>query len=342
MTNDEIWMQRALDLALLGDGHVAPNPLVGCVIVRDHQLIGEGFHANYGGPHAEVNAFQNLQQSAAGATVYVSLEPCSHFGKTPPCADLLIREKVARVVICNLDPNPLVAGQGVQRLIQAGITVDLGILESQGAQINRSFFHFHEKKRPWITLKFAESKDGFIAKESGQPVIFSNAVSQQLVHKLRTQHQAILVGVNTANADNPTLNARFWPGKSPLRMVIDPQNRMHRDITLLEDDEPLLVFTREFADTDRNKQWIPLGENMLEGIMIYCQKQGIQSILVEGGTQTLLSFYAAGFSDEILKIQSGMCLEKGIKSPFREHAWEVIEQVGADNQWLRAKENLGQ
>ena len=146
MTNDEIWMQRALDLALLGDGHVAPNPLVGCVIVRDHQLIGEGFHAKYGGPHAEVNAFQNLQQSAAGATVYVSLEPCSHFGKTPPCADLLIREKVARVVICNLDPNPLVAGQGVQRLIQAGITVDLGILESQGAQINRSFFHFHEKK----------------------------------------------------------------------------------------------------------------------------------------------------------------------------------------------------
>ncbi len=340
MTNDEIWMQRALDLALLGDGHVAPNPLVGCVIVRDHQLIGEGFHAKYGGPHAEVNAFQNLQQSAAGATVYVSLEPCSHFGKTPPCADLLIREKVARVVICNLDPNPLVAGQGVQRLIQAGITVDLGILESQGTKINRRFFLFHKKSRPWITLKFAESADGFIAEEKGNPVVFSNAVSQQLVHKLRTQHQAILIGVNTANTDNPTLNARFWPGKSPLRMVIDPQNRMRRDITLLTDDEPLLVFTRNFADTVGYKQWISLGENMLEGIMTYCHKQGIQSILVEGGTHTLDSFYAAGFCDEILKIQSKVSLQKGIKSPFRDHSWEIIEQVGADNRWLRAKENL--
>ena len=210
MTKDEIWMQRALDLALLGEGHVAPNPLVGCVIVRDNQVIGEGHHAQYGGAHAEVNAFQNLQQSAKGATVYVSLEPCSHFGKTPPCADLLIREQVARVVICNLDPNPLVAGKGIERLSQAGIEVDTGILALQGAQINRHFFHFHEKGRPWITLKFAESADGFIARENGEPVTFSNEVSQQLVHKMRTQHQAILIGVNTANADNPKLDARFW------------------------------------------------------------------------------------------------------------------------------------
>ena len=340
MTKDEIWMQRALDLALLGDGHVAPNPLVGCVIVQDDQLIGEGYHAQYGGPHAEVNAFQNVQQSAIGATVYVSLEPCSHFGKTPPCADLLIREQVSRVVICNLDPNPLVAGKGIQRLIQAGIAVDTGILASKGAQINHKFFHFHEKSRPWITLKFAESADGFIAKEDGEPVRFSNRVSQQLVHKLRTQHQAILIGVNTANADNPTLDARFWPGNSPLRMVIDPKNRIRKDLKLLIDEAPLLIFTRDFSLTEVNKQWIALGDDLLTGAMEYCHKNGIQSILVEGGTYTLASFRQADLADEIIKIKSGVCLEKGIKSPFPGVSWEFMEQIGPDNQWLKVKENL--
>ena len=342
MTKDEIWMQRALDLALLGDGHVAPNPLVGCVIVYDDQLIGEGYHAKYGGPHAEVNAFQSLKQSAKGATVYVTLEPCSHFGKTPPCADLLIREQVGRVVICNLDPNPLVAGKGIERLVQAGITVDTGILATKGAQINQKFFHFHEKSRPWITLKFAESADGFIARENGEPVAFSNKVSQQLVHKLRTQHQAILIGVNTANADNPKLDARFWPGNSPIRMVVDPKNRMRRDIQLLQDEAPLLVFTCEYNFSEGNKQWIALGDNLLKGIMEYGSLHGIQSILVEGGTHTLEAFYQAGLADEMIKIKSVVCLEKGIKSPFKGLLWELMEQVGSDNSWLQVKENLAQ
>lgn len=337
MTKDEIWMQRALDLALLGEGHVAPNPLVGCVIVRDNQVIGEGHHAQYGGAHAEVNAFQNLQESAKGATVYVSLEPCSHFGKTPPCADLLIREQVSRVVICNLDPNPLVAGKGIQRLLQAGIAVETGILASQGAQVNRHFFHLHEKGRPWITLKFAESADGYIARENGEPVTFSNQVSQQLVHKMRTQHQAILIGVNTANADNPKLDARFWPGDSPVRMVIDPNNRMQSALTLVTDSSPLRIFTCDYALLKGNKHWIALGDNMLEGIMQYCRAEGIQSILVEGGTHTLESFYTADLADEILKIKSDVCLEKGIKSPFKALSWELMEQVGTDNQWLHVK-----
>lgn len=340
MTKDEIWMQRALDLALLGDGRVAPNPLVGCVIVHENQVIGEGYHAQYGSSHAEVNAFKSVVQTAKGATVYVNLEPCSHFGKTPPCADLLIREQVARVVICNLDPNPLVSGKGVQRLLEAGIAVDIGILESKGAYLNRHFFHFHDKGRPWVTLKFAESSDGFIARETGEPVGFSNLLSQKLVHKLRTQHQAILIGVNTANADNPKLNARFWSGNTPLRMVIDPQNRMRRDINLFMDERALIVFTRDFTFEERNKQWIALGENLLLGIMAYCQNQGIQSILVEGGAKTLEAFYAAGLSDEILKIQSDVYLEKGIKSPFKDFLWDMIEQVGHNNRWLRAKENL--
>ena len=337
MTKDEIWMQRALDLALLGEGHVAPNPMVGCVIVRDNQVIGEGYHAHYGGAHAEVNAFQNLQQSATGATVYVSLEPCSHFGKTPPCADLLIREQVARVVICNSDPNPLVAGKGIQRLLQAGIEGETGVLAPRGAQINRHFFHFHEKGGPWITLKYAESADGFIARENGEPVVFSNEVSQQLVHKMRTQHQAILIGVNTANTDNPKLDARFWPGKSPVRMVIDPNNRMQRALTLVTDNFPLLIFTRDYAMDNGNKQWIALGDNMLEGIIQYCRTEGIQSILVEGGSYTLESFYAAGLANDLVKIKSDVCLEKGIKSPFGALSWQLMEQVGADNQWLQVK-----
>jgi diaminohydroxyphosphoribosylaminopyrimidine deaminase/5-amino-6-(5-phosphoribosylamino)uracil reductase len=340
MTKDEIWMQRALDLALLGDGHVAPNPLVGCVIVLENQLIGEGYHARYGDSHAEVNAFKSLTHTAKGATVFVNLEPCSHFGKTPPCADLLIREQVARVVICNLDPNPLVSGKGMQRLLQAGITVDIGILESKGAYLNRYFSHFHEKGRPWVTLKFAESSDGFIARETGEPVSFSNLLSQKLVHKLRSQHQAILIGVNTANADNPKLNARFWSGNTPLRMVIDPQNRMRRDITLITDESAVVIFTQDFTYTESNKQWIAVGENLLLGIMKYCQNQGIQSILVEGGTHTMEAFYAAGLSNEILKIQSDIFLEKGIKSPFKDFSWDLIEQVGHNNRWLRAKENL--
>jgi diaminohydroxyphosphoribosylaminopyrimidine deaminase/5-amino-6-(5-phosphoribosylamino)uracil reductase len=221
--------------------------------------------------------------------------------------------------------------------LQAGIEVETGVLAPRGAQINRHFFHFHEKGRPWITLKYAESADGFIARENGEPVAFSNEVSQQLVHKMRTQHQAILIGVNTANADNPKLDARFWPGKSPVRMVIDPNNRMQRALTLVTDNSPLLIFTRDFAMEKGNKHWIALGDNILQGIMQYCHAEGIQSILVEGGTHTLESFYTAGLADEILKIKSNVCLEKGIKSPFAALYWQLLEQVGADNQWLQVK-----
>jgi diaminohydroxyphosphoribosylaminopyrimidine deaminase/5-amino-6-(5-phosphoribosylamino)uracil reductase len=340
MTSDEIWMQRALDLALLGDGFVAPNPLVGCVIVNNNTLIGEGYHANYGGPHAEVRAFNSLNEAAKGATVYVTLEPCSHFGKTPPCADLLIREQVRRVVIANLDPNPLVAGKGVQRLLQAGIDVDIAVLSNQGADLNRKFFHFYEQKRPWITLKFAESADGFIADSRSKPIRFSNELSQKLVHKLRTQHQAILIGVNTAESDNPQLSNRFWPGNSPIRMVIDPRNRMSRDRILITDDAPLRIFTNTYTHTQGQKQWIALGENMLDGLMDYCFKNNIQSILVEGGTKTLESFSNAGLGDEILKIKSNILLHHGIESPFKDSQWEKIEQVGSDNLWLQIKKNL--
>ncbi|MFM6937352.1 MAG: bifunctional diaminohydroxyphosphoribosylaminopyrimidine deaminase/5-amino-6-(5-phosphoribosylamino)uracil reductase RibD, partial [Aquirufa sp.] len=193
MLTDEIWMQRALDLAQLGGGFVVPNPWVGCVVVRDNVLLGEGFHAQYGGPHAEVNAFRDIKD-ARGATAYVSLEPCSHTGKTPPCADLLIKHQVSRVVVCNLDPNPLVGGQGIAKLKAAGIEVQVGILSDKGELINRRFFYFHRNRRPYITVKYATSADQFIAHPNGDAHQFSNPISQQLVHRLRAEHQAILVG----------------------------------------------------------------------------------------------------------------------------------------------------
>jgi diaminohydroxyphosphoribosylaminopyrimidine deaminase/5-amino-6-(5-phosphoribosylamino)uracil reductase len=183
MLTDEIWMQRALDLAQLGGGFVVPNPWVGCVVVRDNVLLGEGFHAQYGGPHAEVNAFRDIKDARA-ATAYVSLEPCSHTGKTPPCADLLIKHQVSRVVVCNLDPNPLVGGQGIAKLKAAGIEVQVGILSEKGELINRRFFYFHRNRRPYITVKYASSADQFIAHPNGDAHLFSNPISQQLVHRL--------------------------------------------------------------------------------------------------------------------------------------------------------------
>ena len=200
-------MQRALELARLGLGNVSPNPMVGCVIVKDGKIIGEGHHEQYGGPHAEVNAVQAVKDQSLlpQSTAYVTLEPCSHFGKTPPCADLLVRHQVKRVVICNEDPNPLVAGQGIERLRNAGIEVEIGLLREEGRVLNRRFFTAFEKKRPYVILKWAQTTDGFVARENYDSKWISNTYSRQLVHKWRAEEDAILVGTNTARYDNPSL-----------------------------------------------------------------------------------------------------------------------------------------
>lgn len=342
MLTDEIWMQRALDLAQLGGGFVVPNPWVGCVIVRDDIILGEGFHAHYGGPHAEVQAFSGVRE-AIGATVYVSLEPCSHTGKTPPCADLLIKHQVKRVVVCNLDPNPLVAGKGVAKLQAAGIEVSIGILAAQGEIINRRFFYFHRNKRPYITIKFATSSDNFIAHASGKPQLFSNPISQQLVHRLRAAHQAILVGVNTANADNPSLTTREWPGQSPLRMVLDPNARMSQNTHLLQDDSPTIIFTNQVDKSNGNKKWVALGEtNFLSEFMAYCQQHSIQSILVEGGSKTIETLMEKIEVQEILHIESNEALDSGIAAPHIDEIDAKKYRVGPNNNWIiqLGKENL--
>jgi len=226
MPNNEIWMQRAFDLALLGSGRVAPNPLVGCVIVKDERLLGEGYHQEFGGPHAEVNAIRNASESVAGATAFVTLEPCSHVGKTPPCADLLIESGIKEVYVANLDPNPLVAGKGVEKLKAAGITCHIGVGAEKGEWINRHFFTYHRLKRPYITFKYACSADGFIAATNGSPVQLSNELSAIRVHQMRSEHQGIVVGVQTILTDDPSLTTRLVAGANPTRIVLDPSGRM--------------------------------------------------------------------------------------------------------------------
>ncbi len=333
MLTDEIWMQRALDLAQLGGGFVVPNPWVGCVVVRDNILLGEGFHAQYGGPHAEVNAFRDIKD-ARGATAYVSLEPCSHTGKTPPCADLLIKHQVSRVVICNLDPNPLVGGQSVAKLEAAGIEVHVGVLSEKGELINRRFFYFHRNRRPYITVKYATSADQFIAHTNGDAHLFSNKISQQLVHQLRAEHQAILVGVNTANADNPSLTTRVWPGNSPMRFVLDPQARMNEKLHLLQDEFPTYIFTHDVTKTEGNKHWIALGsENYLQKFMGFCKEKAIQSILIEGGTKTIEAFIQEIDVQEIIHIESTEVLGSGISAPNIQFVDERTYQLGSNNHW---------
>lgn len=352
MSKKEIWMQRALDLALLGQGQVAPNPLVGCVIVKDNRVIGEGWHQRYGGPHAEVNAVNSVSNTddLENSEVYVTLEPCSHFGKTPPCADLLITYKVGKVYICNVDPNPLVAGKGIEKLKNAGIDVQSGILREKGTIINQKFFTFHKVKRPFITLKFACSADGYIAKKNGDAVQFSNSVSQQLVHKLRAEHQAILIGVNTANNDNPSLSTRDWPGKNPLRIILDPNNKLKPDLTLLKDENPTWIFNKTLQKESFGKFWWKISaENSIEflqEVLNFCTEKNIQSILVEGGSQTLQNFIESNLFDELIQITNNEIeLQEGIKAPQINLRFQTNKTFGTNNTWqiwnrLKESENL--
>lgn len=304
------FMQRALQLAQLGRGVVSPNPMVGCVIVHQNQIIGEGWHQKYGEAHAEVNAIGNAESNGfasllPNATVYVTLEPCSHFGKTPPCADLLIEKKVKKVIVCNHDPNPLVAGKGIQKLQKAGIEVEIGILETDGLELNKRFFTFIEKKRPYIIIKWAETADGFIAQENNKPLIISNKISHALSHRWRTEEDAIMVGTNTAISDNPRLDARLWRGKNPTRIVIDRHSKLPKDLHLLDGLQPTIVY-RAFND--------------LEDILADLYHRKLQSLIVEGGSQLIQSFINQGLWDEIRIFEADKLIGTGIKSPVLDKA----------------------
>ncbi len=301
-------MARALELAALGLGSVAPNPMVGCVIMHDNKIIAEGWHQQFGGPHAEVNAVRAVADPAtiANSTIYVSLEPCSHYGKTPPCADLLVELKPARVVVANMDPNPKVAGNGIKRLQAHGIEVDCGVLEAEGRMLNRRFFTMMEQKRPYIILKWAQTADGFIARKNYDSKWISNTLSRKLVHKWRSEEQAILVGHNTALHDDPSLTTRDWPGQSPLRIALDPKGRLPASLKLFSDgQETLHISNNEQQDA----------ENYLKSTLDTLYEKGIASVIVEGGSHTLQQFIDFGLWDEARVFTANTHFIKGIAAP---------------------------
>ncbi|REE01608.1 bifunctional diaminohydroxyphosphoribosylaminopyrimidine deaminase/5-amino-6-(5-phosphoribosylamino)uracil reductase RibD [Marinoscillum furvescens] len=316
--NEHIYMRRALDLAKQGIGRVSPNPMVGCVLVKEGKVIGEGYHEQYGGPHAEVNAVRAVKDKSLikGCTAYVTLEPCAHHGKTPPCADLLVAQKVGRVVICNEDPNPLVAGKGIAILKSAGIRVEVGMLSEEGRFLNRRFFTSFEQQRPYVILKWAQTSDGFVARENFDSKWISNAYSRQLVHKWRAEEDAILVGKNTAKYDNPSLTVRDWHGKHPTRVVIDHKGELDSSLHLFDGSVPTFRFTENPTLVSGAEQVIHSPKLTSAFVLENLHQQGVQSIIVEGGSRTAQDFINAGLWDEARVFTSKNRFEAGIAAPM--------------------------
>lgn len=290
--DDKRYMLRALELAENGFGQVAPNPMVGCVIVHSGKIIGEGWHQRYGEGHAEVNAVKSVtnKELLAESTVYVSLEPCSHWGKTPPCSNLLIKHKVKEVVVCNTDSNPLVSGGGLQRLKEAGVKVRWGILEEEGRWLNRRFFTFMEKKRPYIILKWAQTADGFMARSNFDSKWISSPSARKLVHRWRAEEPAIMVGRQTVQYDNPQLNVRDWPveGKDPLRIIIDRQLQLKGDYKVFDGQQSTICYNLHKSEEQEKLSYVQLDEkSFLPELMHDLHKRGIQSVIVEGGAKLL-------------------------------------------------------
>lgn len=325
MKQDAFYMQRCLELAQKGIGLTRPNPSVGCVIVHQDQIIGEGYTSAYGGPHAEVNAIASVKQRELlkKATLYVTLEPCAHFGKTPPCADKIIAHEIPKVVIGCLDTHSLVCGKGISRLKSAGVEVLVGVLEQECKEQHKRFFTVQNKKRPFIVLKWAETKDGFIApetKEKNRPVWISNTASKQLVHKWRSEEHAILVGTNTAISDNPKLNVRSWSGNNPVRILLDRTLRTPLDSNLFDGSGQTIVFTevdKENVVPKKNVRYVQMDFSKQRELQI-CEalvKENIQSVLIEGGREVLQAFIEAGIWDEAHVFRGDVHFGKGVLAP---------------------------
>lgn len=310
MTDSQLIL-RCIDLARNSQYYVAPNPMVGAVLTdKEGKIISEGWHMRYGGPHAEVNCLRHISDGS-GCTLYVNLEPCSHFGKTPPCADLIISKHIRRVVCGMLDPNPLVAGNGVKKLRDAGIEVLVGVEEKACRQLNKRFLMLQEHKRPYIILKWAQTADGFIdmsrEAKSGKPLVLSNELTKQIVHKMRAENMAIMVGTNTVLQDNPRLWTTRWPGRSPIRVTIDRHNRLPQDARIFDrsktDYAPLPPYIVYRDQTD----WPYIVEDLGE--------KGIHSILVEGGATLLNHILGTGLYDEVHVEVAPICIGTGVKGP---------------------------
>ena len=324
MSSPQLYMQRALDLAARGLGKVRPNPLVGCVIVHDDLVTGEGWHQQYGGPHAEVMAIENVSDKKLlnKSTVYVTLEPCAHHGKTPPCVDLLISYGVPRVVVAQRDPNPVVDGGGIKKLQDAGFEVVIGVLESEAVELNKRFHCYVKNKRPFIVLKWAATTEsnghpGFIAKENYDSKWISNAYSRKLVHQWRAEEAAVLVGTNTAHFDNPKLNVRGWLGLDPIRIVIDKNLRLAPELHLFSDDNPTLCYNLSKEQQLGSVSWVQLPEkDFMAGLFYDLYQRGIQSVLVEGGAALHETLLDKHLWDEIRVFKANKKFGSGIEAPY--------------------------
>ncbi|WP_310093336.1 bifunctional diaminohydroxyphosphoribosylaminopyrimidine deaminase/5-amino-6-(5-phosphoribosylamino)uracil reductase RibD [Mucilaginibacter pocheonensis] len=325
MVKHEKYMQRCIELAGLGAGWVSPNPMVGAVVVHEGKIIGEGYHQKYGEAHAEVNAiaqvtanFDNAAELLKQSVIYVSLEPCAHYGKTPPCADLIIKHQIPLVVVGCRDPFEQVDGKGIEKLKAAGIEVITGVLEKECQWLNRRFFTRVQKHRPYIILKWAQTDDGFFAPDDGSQLWITGAASRKLVHKWRSEEDAILVGKNTANIDNPQLNVRYWEGKSPKRVVIDRRLELNKNLNVFDQSVETLIFNEVKFDAEGKNKYIALEDferYVPQYILYQLYLQDIQSVIIEGGARTLQSFIEAGLWDEARVFTGKTVLKKGIKAP---------------------------
>ena len=324
MHQHEFYIQRCLQIAKHGLGTTRPNPMVGAVIVYNSKIIGEGYTSYYGSNHAEVNAINAVKDTAflKDATLYVTLEPCSHFGKTPPCSDLIIKHKIPNIVIGCKDDNPEVSGKGIAKLKAAGCQVTVGVLEAACKDHHKRFFTFHNKKRPYIILKWAETMDGFIAPENKietKPVWITNRYSRQLVHKWRAEEHAILVGTNTVIQDNPSLTVRDWTGKNPIRVVIDKKNKLPKAFTIFNAAAETIVLSKNNIDFNN-----PIATQICD--LLY--NRNINSIIIEGGKQTLQTFIDEGLWDEARVFKGIKKFNKGVKAPKLSGSLNSTQTIG--------------
>ena len=320
MENKEFFMKRCIDLAKKGLGSVSPNPMVGCVIVHNKKIIGEGYHKKYGSSHAEVNAINNIKDKdkLKTATLFVNLEPCSHFGKTPPCCNLIIKHKIPHVVIGTKDPYHKVLGNGIQKMKEAGIKVDVGVLTKENNILNKRFFTFQKKKRPYIILKWAQSQDKFIApKNQIKKFWMTSKESKKEVHKWRAQEDAILVGRITVEKDNPLLTNRLIKGESPIRIIIDKNLKLSNEKEIFNNKAKTIIFNSIKDGEMNSNKFIKINFNkLIDNIIEFLYKQKIQSLIIEGGAKTIQSFINKNTWDEARIFTTKINLHEGVKAPL--------------------------
>lgn len=337
MNIHEIYLKRCIQLARNGLGTTYPNPLVGCVIVHDNSIIGEGWHQKAGGPHAEVVAVKSVKNKELlkNSTLYVSLEPCNHFGKTPPCSDMILTNSIKKVVVGTLDPFEKVSGRGVKKLVDAGCTVHVGVLEDACHELNKRFFTYHLEKRPYIILKWAESLNGFISplkKEKKEPFFISSEASQQLVHKWRSEEMAILAGTNTILEDNPKLNTRHWYGASPIRVVIDRELKTPKTSYVWDKNIKTIFITEKGLPPYENLffEAVDFKNNLAKQICEVLYRHTTQSVIVEGGRATLQTFIDEALWDEARVFTSTKALNAGTKAPMVKGETISEKKIGTD------------